>query len=261
MIVIIKALSVMTAIAMNLSPLANIYEFRKRGNTGETHPLPLAMIACNASIWGVYALLKEDYFPLFATNLVSGIGGWTHLMVFKMYSSEKPPPKYDIMPLILMVILVQFMAISCAYSMEPKESIAWLGTFGVLMVIGVFASPLVVIADVIKSRSSGGLSRPLSIVGFICSVCWTWYGFLIEDVYIWGPNLLGCILTGVQVLLILVFPRKRAGKKAGQKTPKSTEIELAPVNSTSVEDKQEKGSVEMVELLPNWMVVKKDRKQ
>ncbi|GAB5372740.1 hypothetical protein AAMO2058_001690900 [Amorphochlora amoebiformis] len=157
MIVIIKALSVMTAIAMNLSPLVMIHfhlssiptcTFKKCPNRvidrtpctqsrdvclvsewrlmfgvrrtfmNFTHPLPLAMIACNASIWGVYALLKEDYFPLFATNLVSGIGGWTHLMVFKMYSSEKPPPKYDIMPLILMVILVQFMAISCAYSME-----------------------------------------------------------------------------------------------------------------------------------------------
>mmetsp|Transcript_32321 Transcript_32321/g.63155 ORF Transcript_32321/g.63155 Transcript_32321/m.63155 type:complete len:285 (-) Transcript_32321:73-927(-) len=214
----IKVLAVMTSIAMNLSPMEDIRGFKKANSTGEKHPLPYTMIAVNAGIWCFYGVVKGDYFPLLFTNLIGVVAGVHHLYMYAKHSNRK----YDVRPFVLMAVVMEAMALSIAATYPASEAAAWLGVYGCTVVVMLYGAPLVTMRDVIKSQNSKALSRPLSALGFICSLVWTMYGTLIGDGYIYYPNGLGVFFTTAQLSLIVIFPDDGdLGKTSKKKSMKS----------------------------------------
>jgi uncharacterized protein with PQ loop repeat len=76
-----------------------------------------------------------------------------------------------------------------------------------LLVIFYF-SPLTVFYNVIKSRNSIFLHPGLSISSFINAVVWTIYGIVIADWMLAGPNAVGVVLSFIQILLLVLYPRR-----------------------------------------------------
>jgi len=240
----VKIAAVMTAIGMNLSPLDDIAQFRREGHTGEKHPLPYMMIAVNCLTWCFYAVLKGDYFPMLMTNGIGAAAGMFHIsafVYFQTYNTETAKSgatpqsakkegegsKYDGRPYLAVVFLSIFLWASIIVSHDEKEAASILGTCGILVVCGLFGSPLIVMADVIKSKNSRALSRPLSFLSFLCALSWTTYGFLAQDIFIWGPNSVGLMLATAQLSLILIYPDLE-GEDSSAST-KTSGIESVPV--------------------------------
>lgn len=71
-----------------------------------------------------------------------------------------------------------------------------------------FAAPCCMIADVIKKRSAEMLPMPLILMSFISSVQWLAFGMIAKDLFIQIPNLLGAILSGMQLSLFCIYPQK-----------------------------------------------------
>mmetsp|Transcript_10319 Transcript_10319/g.16648 ORF Transcript_10319/g.16648 Transcript_10319/m.16648 type:complete len:304 (-) Transcript_10319:147-1058(-) len=209
----IKLAAMISAIGMNLAPLDDIAVFSVQGHTGDKHPLPYAMIAVTCACWCFYAVLKSDYFPMLFTNGIGVTAGIFHLSAFIYYTPSitsrenvENRPKYDGRLYgaffgVAFMVMVSIVAVK-----TEEEAVSLLGTLGVLSVCVLFASPLVVMADVLRSRNSKALSRPLSVLSFVCALSWTLYGYLLSDVYIWGPNSIGLLLSVVQLSLIIVYP-------------------------------------------------------
>lgn len=58
--------------------------------------------------------------------------------------------------------------------------------------------------QVIRRRSTEGLSRSLALVSLLCGSLWLWYGVLTKNSFLVVPNLLGVFFSVFQVGPILV---------------------------------------------------------
>ncbi|XP_026581358.1 sugar transporter SWEET1-like, partial [Pseudonaja textilis] len=75
---------------------------------------------------------------------------------------------------------------------DPTRRLAQLGLFCSLFTITMYLSPLADLIKIVRSRSTRCLSFPLTVTTFLASASWTFYGLLLDDLYIAvsiGPGL------------------------------------------------------------------------
>lgn len=65
-------------------------------------------------------------------------------------------------------------------------------------------------AHVIRAKSTESLPFPVIMASMIVSCQWFVYGCLINDQFIQVPNFMGCVLSGFQLCLFLIYPNKRS---------------------------------------------------
>jgi len=68
-----------------------------------------------------------------------------------------------------------------------------------------YSAPLSTMAEVIKTKSSKSILLPLSLLSLTNGLLWLGYGLAVKDFFIAVPNGIGVGLTGIQLLLKLVF--------------------------------------------------------
>ncbi|KAH0552237.1 hypothetical protein KQX54_007565 [Cotesia glomerata] len=110
---------------------------------------------------------------------------------------------------------VLFIAIVYSWSIvEEDKSLATehVGILSCGFTILFFASPLTMLAHVIKHKSADSLPFPVIISSLVVSCQWFAYGSLIGDPYIQLPNFLGCVLSTFQLSLFVIFPSKKNGE-------------------------------------------------
>jgi hypothetical protein len=81
--------------------------------------------------------------------------------------------------------------------------------FGAVTGIGLAASPLATVREVLSERDSSSLPPHLCVMVFTQCSAWTIYGWLQRDMSTFANNLVGVILGAVQLGLIWYFPARR----------------------------------------------------
>jgi solute carrier family 50 protein (sugar transporter) len=81
------------------------------------------------------------------------------------------------------------------------------------MAVIMFGSPLMLMGDVIKMKNSEIIAAPMAVSGLVNGALWTAYVIVQSDYYVLVPNAIGGILCFVQVMLVIIFPRKASDKK------------------------------------------------
>lgn len=74
-----------------------------------------------------------------------------------------------------------------------------------------FAAPLSMLLHVIRVKNSESLPFSLIASTFFVSLQWLIYGVLIDDAYVEVTNFLGCLLSGTQLLLFVIYPSRSFG--------------------------------------------------
>lgn len=99
---------------------------------------------------------------------------------------------------------------------------------GVLMNIsGIiqYASPLIKLKDVIKTKTSNGMSVPLTAGNTLCSSLWTLYGIFNSDVYLIIINGVSTVFGIIQIVIYIIYPKK------GDLSTSPKPVQLADTNS------------------------------
>ena len=94
-------------------------------------------------------------------------------------------------------------------AVAPDDA-AWLasvGRIGVVACVAMFASPLSTALKVVRTRSTASLAPSVTAASLACSLLWTLYGRLVDDIYLWGPNAVGLAFALLQCLLFLKYGR------------------------------------------------------
>lgn len=79
------------------------------------------------------------------------------------------------------------------------------------MTVLFFAAPLTMLFHVVRVKNSESLPFPLIASSFFVSLQWFVYGLLIDDTFVQVPNFLGCLLSGTQLALFVIYPSRAYG--------------------------------------------------
>ncbi|KAF4380457.1 hypothetical protein F8388_024750 [Cannabis sativa] len=86
----------------------------------------------------------------------------------------------------------------------------FVGTVGLFVATAMYGSPLVVVKQVISTKSVEFMPFYLSFFSFLASSLWLAYGLLSHDLFLSTPNMLGCPLGFLQLVLYCIY-RKNKG--------------------------------------------------
>ncbi|XP_058016620.1 sugar transporter SWEET1 [Ahaetulla prasina] len=168
--------------------------------------LPFLTTDVNNLSWLSYGFLKGDW-TLIVVNTVGATLQSLYILVYFFFSAEKLSVLRKTTAL-LAVLLFGYAYFSLMVP-DPTARLAQLGLFCSLFTITMYLSPLADLIKIVKSRSTRCLSFPLTVTTFLASASWTFYGLLLEDLYIAIPNVPGIATSLVRFWLFWRFPAEQ----------------------------------------------------
>ncbi|XP_046551527.1 sugar transporter SWEET1-like isoform X1 [Haliotis rubra] len=91
------------------------------------------------------------------------------------------------------------------------EMVAWLGSMLFVWTNVLVIVPAWDIVEVVRRKSSEGVSVSVLMGGLMCSFVWLLYGYLLNDFNIYAPNIPGVIINVTRLVLLIAY---RGGGKA-----------------------------------------------
>jgi len=95
-----------------------------------------------------------------------------------------------------------------AFAAMVPGGAAAVGNLGMLVGIIMYGAPLSSLQEVLRTESSETLPVLQSFLGFLNSSCWLTVGLRSGKLPVWGPNVIGMLLSLVQLALIYRYPAK-----------------------------------------------------
>ena len=188
------------------------YTFAKKGSVGDASSAPFVAGGLCAAVWFKYGLLIEQ--PAVSGVNLFGVALFAiYTAVFYRYAARKLPVMRQTVFAIgffvaVSLVLGQLRATG-KLDMEKKA----LGLLAAMMSVAFCASPLASVGHVIRTRNTESLPFALLVMNFVTTFQWWMFGLLINDPFVNYPNMIGCILSGVQLGLFLVYPNHRTNAK------------------------------------------------
>ena len=190
-----------------LSPLSAMRQFKKDGTTGDVSPIPYAAMAVNGFAWVLYGTLKGDM-----TIVLPNASGFLFGAYYVKTFSDFKAPHVNMTPYYGGVVAMCTSFAGCAALLETDTAINAIGLGACGVVAVMFGGPLGSIKTVIKDQNTNSLPVPFTLAAFVNCVCWSSYGwFVIDDAYVWGPNIAGLCASSAQIMLYLKYglPQKK----------------------------------------------------
>ena len=176
-----------------LAPLTAMKQFKAEKSTKEVSPIPYAAMTINGALWVMYGLLKSD-FTIILPNISGFFFGAYYTYTFSLYTERNMIPYYA-----GIAAGIGFCA-TMATSLETAAAVNAIGIFGCGIVATMFGGPLGSIKTVIEDKNTDSLPVAFTLATFVNCILWSSYGWLvIDDIYVWGPNLAGLIFSSVQI--------------------------------------------------------------
>jgi solute carrier family 50 protein (sugar transporter) len=216
----VPALGVLVANALFLSPLKPVLAAKRQNALGPLNPLVYCAMHANCVGWLVYAFLKRDPYIL-----ASNFGGalLAQFMVLSCVGAADASSPHErqardaaIRSALFFGGVLSAAGAAISFSNLPLEQAARAWGFVTVAILLVFyASPLSVLARVLRSRNSASLQLPFAAMNAVNGLLWAAYGFAVNDAFVWAPNAAGAVFGVLQVALCLVYPPTPLGGGSG----------------------------------------------
>lgn len=187
------------------------HRYIRKKSTGETSGFPFVSGFLSCFLWLKYGLLTEEHTLIFVNTVGSALF-LAYVIIYFTFSVNKRS------------VVRQFVAVCCfilacsfytAYETILDKAIEVIGLVCCCVGVVFFASPLTVLTQVIRTKNTESLPFPIIISSFFVSLQWWIYGILIDDRFIQIPNLLGCILSSIQLFLYVIYPSRKSYPSGG----------------------------------------------
>lgn len=172
-------------------------------------------------MWTMYGILVRNWIPLVLANSIGVVAGVCALSVFRALADHKSASAAGrflglyLMAIILVLSSMQYVIIDPSAYPRTKERF---GFVCVCVTVLMYASPLVTVREVMRTRSTATLSPSMTLASLAASSLWFVYGVLIEDSNVWLPNVAGLSLSVAQFGLFATFgvgPSRSHGNGGG----------------------------------------------
>ncbi|KAL4360433.1 hypothetical protein GQ457_04G013450 [Hibiscus cannabinus] len=180
---------------------------RKR-STEEFSCIPYIVALSNCLIYTWYGSPVVSYgwenFPLVSINGLGIILELSFIFIYLLFAPTKAKATGVIATVV--IVLCSTTAIISAYVFHGHHRRkVFVGTVGLVASVAMYAAPLVVVRQVIMTKSVEFMPFYLSFFSFLASVLWLAYGLLSHDLILASPNLVGLPLGILQLGLYFKY--------------------------------------------------------
>mmetsp|Transcript_79447 Transcript_79447/g.125442 ORF Transcript_79447/g.125442 Transcript_79447/m.125442 type:complete len:472 (+) Transcript_79447:139-1554(+) len=213
---IVKILCMLSNVACHVSPLPQVQQFHKLGDTGEADSAPLMSILYSGSQWVFYGNFaycmtgKSGFLVLVYANITGAILGVYYVWGFQQNCrDQKALQQLQLYcRAAAFVFSLQFLAV---WSLSFSSALFFSGLMASLSSIIGACSLCSTLPKVIKTQCSASINLELLIVGICSSMLWVGCGVMLWDAWILLPTLFGLIIQLACGFFVLLFPREEPG--------------------------------------------------
>ncbi|KPJ04540.1 Sugar transporter SWEET1 [Papilio xuthus] len=198
----IAYLAIVTTILQFLSGILVCKQYVVNRTTAEASSFPFIAGVLSCGVWFLYGLAKRND-KIVIVNTVGLILMISYTTVFYIYTFKKSAVlRQCTCIIILFLILLGYISVE-----EDNENLVIrLGTLASSFTLITVAAPMSKLWYVIRVKSTECLPFPMILMSLFVSGFWYLYGYIDQDLFIAGPNLIGMILALAQLALFVIFP-------------------------------------------------------
>lgn len=167
-------------------------------------PLMASVLCC--SLWLNYGFQTADKLAIFV-NVIGLALNFIYVCFYYLYTKEKDTANTQLTLLTSLLVAVYGISQYSSHGVTISGTCASASNF---VFIG---AQLLLITKVIKSKSTESLPFLISVMSLAMGIVWGVLGVLINDIFLIVPNLVGGVVSTVQLLLFTVYPKKVDKKK------------------------------------------------
>ncbi|XP_039065218.1 LOW QUALITY PROTEIN: bidirectional sugar transporter SWEET3-like [Hibiscus syriacus] len=187
---------------------------RKRSTEGFSC-IPYIVALSNCLIYTLYGSPVVSYswenFPVVTINGLGIVLELSFVFIYLLFAPTKAKVKAGVIATVVIILCSTTAIISAYVFRDHRRRKLFVGTVGLVASVAMYAAPLVVVKQVIVTKSVEFMPFYLSFFSFLASVLWLAYGLLSHDLILASPNLVGLPLGVLQ--LGLYFKYRESGIK------------------------------------------------
>ncbi|KAK7302468.1 hypothetical protein RJT34_13358 [Clitoria ternatea] len=225
-----------------LAPLPTFYRIYKKKSTEGFQSLPYLVALFSSMLWLYYALLKiEDAILLITINSFGCVIEIFYIVTYITFAN-KNARKLTIKLFAAMNVGTFALILSVMhFALNGPFRVKVLGWICVSVSVSVFAAPLSIVAQVIRTKSVQFMPFNLSFFLTLSAILWFAYGLFLKDICIALPNVVGFVLGLVQMVLYGIYRNGQVNivvtedsKEQGIETPVINIVVVNPLGSCEV---------------------------
>ncbi|ONI29899.1 hypothetical protein PRUPE_1G220700 [Prunus persica] len=202
-----------------LAPVPTFYGIYKKKSTQGFQSVPYLVALFSGMLWFYYALLKKNAMLLITINSFGTVIETIYIVMFIFYA-PKDARKFTLKLFGFMNVgLFCSILVLSHFAVRSEYRVPVLGWINVAISVIVFAAPLSIVAQVIRTRSVEFMPFSLSFFLTLSAVMWFSYGLFLKDICIAIPNVLGFILGLLQMLLYAIYRNRKPIEDDEKKIP------------------------------------------
>nr|CAB3446697.1 unnamed protein product [Digitaria exilis] len=187
--------------------------FRKKSTEGfQSTPYVVTLFSC--MLWIFYALVKSGSELLVTINGVGCVIETVYIAMYLVYAPRNARVLTAKMLLGLNVGVFGLVALVTMLLSKGTLRVHVLGWICVSVALSVFAAPLSIMRQVIRTKSVEFMPFSLSFFLVVSAVIWFAYGALKKDVFVAFPNVLGFVFGLAQMALYMAYRNRRPAAAA-----------------------------------------------
>jgi len=210
---IVAAAASITTIAQFFSGMFICKDIVKKGSTENVSCVPFVGGTAMGVLMLKYSNILND--PAMTRVNVVGLSlNLGYLICYYIYCANKRDVQQQVF------YATGFVAALLAYVFWEDPDIVEFryGLIITVLLMFLIASPLLSLGDVIRTKSTKTLPFPLILSGTVVTFLWLLYGIIIKNPFIQFQNVVGFLLSAIQLSLFAIYPSK--GEKENKKKKK-----------------------------------------
>ncbi|KAK7394108.1 hypothetical protein VNO78_14627 [Psophocarpus tetragonolobus] len=213
-----------------LAPVPTFYRIYKKKSTESFQSLPYLVALFSSMLWLYYALIKKDAVLLVTINSLGCVIEIIYIVLYIIYATRNA--RNLTIKLFSAMNMASFALILLVtnFAVHGPLRVQVLGWICVSISVSVFAAPLSIVAQVVRTKSVEFMPFNLSFTLTLSAIMWFGYGLFLKDICIALPNVLGFVLGLLQMLLYTIYRKGNKKVNTNEKNPLEPLKNIAVVN-------------------------------
>ncbi|XP_022895396.1 bidirectional sugar transporter SWEET1-like [Olea europaea var. sylvestris] len=196
-----------TGLFLFLSPMVTFKRIVMKKSTEQFSGIPYVMTLLNCLLAAWYGLpfISPDNILVTAINGTGVLIESIYVLIFFIFAPKKEKGKILGLFISILAVFSTIAMISVFGLHESKKRKLLCGFAASIFSVIMYASPLLIMRMVIKSKSVEYMPLFLSLFVFLCGTSWFIYGLIGRDPFLFVPNGFGSGLGAMQLILYAIY--------------------------------------------------------